>query len=198
MPRHRPAHPRSRGENGVVSPPLPVFDGSSPLTRGKRFHDRSRSHADRLIPAHAGKTAATTSTSVLRTAHPRSRGENPVRRSGKRSLPGSSPLTRGKHFAWVVGGISLRLIPAHAGKTMSGTSNERRGTAHPRSRGENGTERYSGFSLIGSSPLTRGKPIMHVVQRLARRLIPAHAGKTVRRGRPESGRPAHPRSRGEN
>ena len=50
--------------------------------------------------------------------------------------------------------------------------------AHPRSRGENheGTE-IVGF-IVGSSPLTRGKP--RAVLRLGpeRRLIPAHAGKT--------------------
>ena len=50
------AHPRSRGENKARAIDVMITDGSSPLTRGKRFHDRCRGHADRLIPAHAGKT----------------------------------------------------------------------------------------------------------------------------------------------
>ena len=50
----------------------------------------------------------------------------------------------------------------------------------------------------GSSPLTRGKPAVSLLEGLNRGLIPAHAGKTLlRRGRVHVGR-AHPRSRGEN
>ena len=50
------AHPRSRGENGIVrmlswSPP-----GSSPLTRGKPGTLERGCELVRLIPAHAGKT----------------------------------------------------------------------------------------------------------------------------------------------
>ena len=52
--------------------------------------------------------------------------------------------------------------------------------------------------LAGSSPLTRGKPRPQAWRLYARRLIPAHAGKTGchSRGRAYDG--AHPRSRGEN
>ena len=50
------AHPRSRGENWKTWPVSRSRKGSSPLTRGKRFHDRCRRDAYWLIPAHAGKT----------------------------------------------------------------------------------------------------------------------------------------------
>ena len=50
----------------------------------------------------------------------------------------------------------------------------------------------------GSSPLTRGKPTVWAWVGLGWRLIPAHAGKTRRRGRSRRARWAHPRSRGEN
>ena len=50
----------------------------------------------------------------------------------------------------------------------------------------------------GSSPLTRGKPGEIIKGDNVRRLIPAHAGKTVGGGEPESVDGAHPRSRGEN
>ena len=52
------AHPRSRGENFVVVEELPDGVGSSPLTRGKQRLRLSLLSPPRLIPAHAGKTAA--------------------------------------------------------------------------------------------------------------------------------------------
>ena len=52
------AHPRSRGENLVLSEPSPTPVGSSPLTRGKHLRHLPRGRPDRLIPAHAGKTRA--------------------------------------------------------------------------------------------------------------------------------------------
>ena len=91
------AHPRSRGENFTdLIPALPGV-GSSPLTRGKPGPVELSTKKTRLIPAHAGKTAASVtlnfcsrgsspltrgkrqhqspSTSAV-AAHPRSRGEN--------------------------------------------------------------------------------------------------------------------------
>ena len=50
----------------------------------------------------------------------------------------------------------------------------------------------------GSSPLTRGKPIIAAASDAARRLIPAHAGKTTRMCTLSATSSAHPRSRGEN
>ena len=70
------AHPRSRGENSILSPALERSAGSSPLTRGK---PRGRSHrppSRRLIPAHAGKTRPIRASRPWSRAHPRSRGEN--------------------------------------------------------------------------------------------------------------------------
>ena len=72
------AHPRSRGENSHVQTTLPVNEGSSPLTRGKR-------RSARATTAPLG-------------AHPRSRGENGRPEHCSKALNGSSPLTRGKHF----------------------------------------------------------------------------------------------------
>ena len=51
---------------------------------------------------------------------------------------------------------------------------------------------------IGSSPLTRGKPHLTVLQGRHDRLIPAHAGKTSPGGPASAALAAHPRSRGEN
>ena len=50
------AHPRSRGENDLFLVSKEDTPGSSPLTRGKPLGSFIRDDADRLIPAHAGKT----------------------------------------------------------------------------------------------------------------------------------------------
>ena len=115
-----------------------------------------------------------------------------------RCLIGSSPLTRGKRGG-DRGGLRLgRLIPAHAGKTVSCPSRRARGRAHPRSRGENRFREDVGAGAVGSSPLTRGKLTLDLEPELLPRLIPAHAGKTRESGSAHTNRWAHPRSRGEN
>ena len=113
-------------------------------------------------------------------------------------LEGSSPLTRGKRGAARLSAAPPRLIPAHAGKTPWTWTPPRSMTAHPRSRGENEGRDQVGQATAGSSPLTRGKLDEGELSALITRLIPAHAGKTRRRASLTGGRPAHPRSRGEN
>ena len=158
------AHPRSRGENRGDRFRVELRRGSSPLTRGKRYPARPSPRSWRLIPAHAGKTSKPLRKASTVRAHPRSRGENGVRHTMMWDGRGSSPLTRGKRSA------------------QSGWRPWQR--AHPRSRGENPT--YMGALTVapGSSPLTRGKPKAGLDLLLSGRLIPAHAGKTVRRGPP--------------
>ena len=131
-------------------------------------------------------------------AHPRSHGENHSKGGKARTVPGSSPLTRGKR---VFGGERqgcVRFIPAHAGKTNSAGLYPISLPAHPRSRGENLGNTLWSAGKSGSSPLTRGKPDALPHAGGCERLIPAHAGKTG----PQADRPdrlgAHPRSRGEN
>ena len=177
---------------------LPAPSGSSPLTRGKHgLVFRVGGHPG-LIPAHAGKTPEGPRRSPGAPAHPRSRGENrdvmiiPSRRWG------SSPLTRGKLVHFLSSHLLIRLIPAHAGKTRSGIPAPGRRRAHPRSRGENNRSSRQFLPVYGSSPLTRGKPLMRAVAADRIRLIPAHAGKTQAGGRPHAPGAAHPRSRGEN
>ena len=131
-----------------------------------------------LIPAHAGKTSSGSSSSACRRAHPRSRGENHRRRLCRL--------------------LVARLIPAHAGKTRRGVAVGCRPRAHPRSRGENRWTARCPGSGRGSSPLTRGKLVVHVIESRGTRLIPAHAGKTAEARRTGAWSAAHPRSRGEN
>ncbi len=132
------AHPRSRGENPRRPRGATVRAGSSPLTRGKPSSCTLRPRTTRLIPAHAGKTAQIKPGKDLQRAHPRSRGENPIRPRRRRSRGGSSPLTRGKHQVDPRAARKFGLIPAHAGKTTRHAPPDSHREAHPRSRGENG------------------------------------------------------------
>ena len=119
----------------------------------------------------------------------------PTRKSSPRL--GSSPLTRGAPGARSRVRMITGLIPAHAGSTCCAISMARRGSAHPRSRGEHEFFEREIGPAGGSSPLTRGAP--HAATQLPRRrrLIPAHAGSTSRRYTTTPPPKAHPRSRGE-
>ena len=175
-----------------------VASGSSPLTRGKPHAVSRGRHARGLIPAHAGKTRPMSWKQTSSGAHPRSRGENDIRSRLHRGIPGSSPLTRGKHGAERSDSRLSGLIPAHAGKTASCTARCRTCKAHPRSRGENNLKMLETDFGAGSSPLTRGKRLCVAARRLGARLIPAHAGKTTALDVDHHPHAAHPRSRGEN
>ena len=172
--------------------------GSSPLTRGKHVRLSPLADDQRLIPAHAGKTAIRAETVDGIRAHPRSRGENASASLWMYGGAGSSPLTRGKLRVHGSDGVGGRLIPAHAGKTARLTCSPWAGWAHPRSRGENSTGSLPDEGLEGSSPLTRGKRARYRSCTLGARLIPAHAGKTCRLTVTVLSETAHPRSRGEN
>ena len=156
-----------------------VLAGSSPLTRGKHAAPHSTREQIGLIPAHAGKTRSGPRLPLMRTAHPRSRGENNDLVGDAGRVQGSSPLTRGKPAGTASITRMEGLIPAHAGKTSAGGRNFYQHEAHPRSRGENTRRPAFRSPAKGSSPLTRGK--LPVDSRLdsVERLIPAHAGKTI-------------------
>ena len=113
------AHPRSRGENAFQAAKKVAARGSSPLTRGKLDADRGSRGRGQLIPAHAGKTVVPAVVGEAGRAHPRSRGENQIKRSGLSQTKGSSPLTRGKRGEAGRDDPRAGLIPAHAGKTNS-------------------------------------------------------------------------------
>ena len=192
------AHPRSRGENLDGCHQYCHPSGSSPLTRGKPVACALGTLCPRLIPAHAGKTATDPYSRETLAAHPRSRGENGSAPSIISVRSGSSPLTRGKPDPYSYAAVKRGLIPAHAGKTVLVHAPASYGAAHPRSRGENFAGLKDKLSSAGSSPLTRGKPVLTPPLIALVRLIPAHAGKTSSPQPRSSKRRAHPRSRGEN
>ena len=111
---------------------------------------------------------------------------------------GSSPRGRGKPTLVVMYFTLCGLIPAWAGKTRSPTRQAARSPAHPRVGGENQRRAEEQLALAGSSPRGRGKHSQRDQGRLARRLIPAWAGKTELPPGVEIWESAHPRVGGEN
>ena len=92
------AHPRACGENGRPGSRRRRAVGSSPRVRGKRMVWPSKTATPRLIPARAGKTPCSVTSTWVPGAHPRACGENPRIPCPVRAQDGSSPRVRGKHF----------------------------------------------------------------------------------------------------
>ena len=110
---------------------------------------------------------------------------------------GSSPLSRGIPPVALECGGFVRIIPALAGNTPSVLENSSYLPDHPRSRGE-----YSEFldghcGVVGSSPLSRGIPLIASTISVPSRIIPALAGNTTPMVMLLSKGRDHPRSRGE-
>ena len=166
--------------------------------RGKPLPVARRSCADRLIPAHAGKTRDHTLLCLSSGAHPRACGENDGSDRQGRSQAGSSPRMRGKLNNRFIGDRLEGLIPAHAGKTCDNSASLRVKAAHPRACGENAV--CCGMPLLesGSSPRMRGKRYVRPFALQHIGLIPAHAGKTFPAPRAIARTEAHPRACGEN
>ena len=131
------AHPRACGEN-TRSRGLSVWmTGSSPRMRGKQRALGLLPVALRLIPAHAGKTERALRMPCGKWAHPRACGENPNVGRASSQHAGSSPRMRGKRRKQERNISPDRLIPAHAGKTLTLKEKMKQDWAHPRACGEN-------------------------------------------------------------
>ena len=152
------AHPRVGGENTYQNINDAATDGSSPRGRGKHQAWGKGTPIIGLIPAWAGKTLFPPLLAGCCWAHPRVGGEN---RAGEHSPEvgmGSSPRGRGKLLELACLCLTLRLIPAWAGKTRRLTHDSPPSTAHPRVGGENFSAATSSRCRQGSSPRGRGKP----------------------------------------
>ena len=154
--RHRPAHPRSRGEHHMKSRMFPMMVGSSPLARGTRLHSDRRHLCCRLIPARAGNTAGLWWKTAPSPAHPRSRGEHVGVVGDEQVGFGSSPLARGTPIGSYSGLLISRLIPARAGNTCSKLTPSSSNSAHPRSRGEH-PPHAGGVAPPPAHPRSRGE-----------------------------------------
>ena len=154
--RHDPAHPRSRGEHVATGRAAVSVPGSSPLARGTRPVFSPAKRVFRLIPAHAGNTLHCSGEIINSSAHPRSRGEHGIPAMKPPEEYGSSPLARGTRLRCRVLLLCRRLIPARAGNTKHSVAPLDASAAHPRSRGEHVSIKYTSPAWHGSSPLARG------------------------------------------
>ena len=92
----------------------------------------------------------------------------------------------------------VRIIPAHAGQTISLSGILRRRADHPRACGANAYQAGFTAALDGSSPRMRGKLAGVPRAGRRRRIIPAHAGQTSHESTFCVVEPDHPRACGAN
>ena len=131
-----PVHPRLRGELGSTRDKMTGSIGSSPLTRGTLAFDDASYSAARSIPAYAGNSAQGKARNLLRSVHPRLRGELAVVTAQRIVKSGSSPLTRGTRENSSPHEFHGRFIPAYAGNSVLPAVCMRDRSVHPRLRGE--------------------------------------------------------------
>ena len=196
-PHTRGDHPRIRGEHLVWWMASRENKGSSPHTRGALHQIRYRAIKRRIIPAYAGSTIATNVSSRTATDHPRIRGEHFQTFMADIAERGSSPHTRGaldrvrRHLN------DIGIIPAYAGSTLSRSLPKSLLTDHPRIRGEHCPVAPPDWTGSGSSPHTRGAPLIPRVRFARIGIIPAYAGSTWSVTDIVCAAADHPRIRGE-
>ena len=110
--------------------------------------------------------------------HPRACGANEVLEPCVARKYGSSPRMRGKLGKSINIIRGDRIIPAHAGQTISASGSRRPAADHPRACGANLTLLTIWTAVFGSSPRMRGKLKDASKQANMVRIIPAHAGQT--------------------
>ena len=192
-----PDHPRTCGEHLRYTVLMTPTGGSSPHMRGARQGEVRTANGPRIIPAHAGSTAAQIATDTTDTDHPRTCGEHVAESVRENKDAGSSPHMRGAPHSLLSGYLSLRIIPAHAGSTPRCAASAGPSRDHPRTCGEHRGPSWSRPPRPGSSPHMRGAQDRAPQQEDRPGIIPAHAGST--RSSPTAGRPTrdHPRTCGE-
>ena len=172
-------HPRIRGEHYLRRHKGEKHAGSSPHTRGARPVGQRPRRDPRIIPAYAGSTRRPESATGCVPDHPRIRGEHVFREIWLCLQSGSSPHTRGAHSEAPGRGETPGIIPAYAGSTKSLLAEGRGAGDHPRIRGEHTLRLLYIQSSLGSSPHTRGAPVVVNIIDWSGRIIPAYAGSTA-------------------
>ena len=196
-------HPRIRGEHDPEAPFAMIDAGSSPHTRGAQHNQTPYRRRNGIIPAYAGSTCATRSSTHNRKDHPRIRGEHYAAHKVALEAGGSSPHTRGAPQLIDLGVVRAGIIPAYAGSTPRDRAPHGHTPDHPRIRGEHArTVRghadppgiipaYAGSTcpgrsrppdMAGSSPHTRGAPALDVQDRLTWRDHPRIRGEHLELG----------------
>ena len=111
---------------------------------------------------------------------------------------GSSPRVRGEPEQADMAAITLRIIPACAGRTSPAPARTSSRSDHPRVCGANFCTNWVPASMAGSSPRVRGELLPEFLDAVGDRIIPACAGRTAADGYHAAGDTDHPRVCGAN
>ena len=175
--RGTPDHPRVHGEHSSKAARACLRVGSSPRARGAQVGGDRLERPLGIIPACAGSTAGTPTSSTSTGDHPRVRGEHDENSEPVGQVAGSSPRARGALAVLGDGDGGGGIIPACAGST---------------------TPRSPGYAPPGgSSPRARGARGETRQQQRRVGIIPACAGSTCSHRSWRRSTRDHPRVRGE-
>ena len=171
-------HPRACGEKPMRIIWEHAKQGSPPRMRGKVLFCSTCVRFPGITPAHAGKSIARCLCGFPRKDHPRACGEKFHSGSHFHLLVGSPPRMRGKEKGGVKMAIIKGITPAHAGKRPSVLKSLLLYKDHPRACGEKQIPKMNVSRSKGSPPRMRGKAFSSSVVPCAKRITPAHAGKS--------------------
>ena len=168
-----------RGEYGKVVFFVRFSGGSPPLARGILMVRRPTIARGRITPACAGNTGDAARGTAGTKDHPRLRGEYRGCSQGDGGNTGSPPLARGIRQDNRLECCQLRITPACAGNTRSGSPKKWLIWDHPRLRGEYNISLIFIFFDLGSPPLARGIPAARPDIEAEVGITPACAGNTI-------------------
>ena len=190
-------HPRPCGEKYDAVNAVPSDIGSPPPMRGKALIPIEEPLAQRITPAHAGKSLYIAWGTRQITDHPRPCGEKLRVPHAMKNSNGSPPPMRGKVENITFAMTDARITPAHAGKSPHLPGIPSPPQDHPRPCGEKLYHIRIMLYSAGSPPPMRGKELEGGASRPCIRITPAHAGKRCKILRCTSVARDHPRPCGE-
>ena len=190
-------HPRACGEKRACPRLQNIKKGSPPRMRGKVCRKLGSLTNQGITPAHAGKSQIDEIDHITSQDHPRACGEKSIMRSFICGSSGSPPRMRGKEGEIAKALPSVRITPAHAGKSDRLTHACRRPRDHPRACGEKASANPVTVGGFGSPPRMRGKVGLAQNPDCPARITPAHAGKSPAMCASAAAKRDHPRACGE-
>ena len=135
--------------------------------------------SDRITPACAGNTPATSLRPRQSTDHPRLCGEHIIKRGRRSGFQGSPPPVRGTHAPMGYNGMIIRITPACAGNTSAFSLSYLVCKDHPRLCGEHALSTGGPVPRLGSPPPVRGTPSTAGSTANFAGITPACAGNTL-------------------
>ena len=171
-------HPRVCGEHCQRKGLAMAVKGSSPRMRGALVRGLHLGRHLGIIPAYAGSTRRSSTTSTTCWDHPRVCGEHDGLDPDDKEDGGSSPRMRGAPGDALRTNVGQGIIPAYAGSTHDYARAMQLHKDHPRVCGEHIRNQQDLGDGEGSSPRMRGALDGNRNVLLARGIIPAYAGST--------------------